>query len=88
MYISYIYINTHIYHTYILYHTHIPKCLNTTQSGHMFICMYIFRFDHLVLNNQLMCSSLKKTISLPLLHNVLSSNNSCPWIFFRVIYDE
>jgi hypothetical protein len=38
-------------------------------------CMYIFRADHLVLDNQLVCSSLGKTISPPL---------SIPYYFNRI----
>lgn len=29
------------------------------------ISMYVFRLEHLLLDNQLVCSSLEKTVSLP-----------------------
>lgn len=42
----------------------IPKYVRTTCS--IYTYLYIFRADSLILDNQLVCSSLRKTISLTL----------------------
>lgn len=49
------------FHSLYIY-IYVPKYKNTTRSVYV-TCMYVFRADHLVLDNQLVCSSQGKTIS-------------------------
>lgn len=55
------FINCYCMHVYICLYIHIAK--QNLQSSHNATCMYIFRSDHLILDNLLVCSSLGKTTS-------------------------
>jgi hypothetical protein len=52
----------HVFINFVCLYTHIPKYF--LLMLYTISCMYIFRIDHLAVDNQLVCSSLGRTTSL------------------------